>query len=217
MKSLARHKKLINTLALNNYTIVSCANNKVNFLKKHFVWSRQMSKKQKKLELQSEVRESLEHKLVLRREAPLIGLVSFIVALWGSKLVTGLSPGTGIIFQLWGYNIHLHHFNFGLLFIVIALMLTFFEGAWFVRIQHVLFGAGLGFVIDEYWLLLTFDESASVYFGPQSQFMSQMLGVIITVAYAAIAIGVFFASRREIRLWRELYERIKSGKVRFPE
>jgi hypothetical protein len=33
-------------------------------------------------QLECEVRESLEHKLVLRREAPLIGLVAFSVALW---------------------------------------------------------------------------------------------------------------------------------------
>ena len=33
-------------------------------------------------QLECEVRESLEHKIVLRREAPLIGLVAFSVALW---------------------------------------------------------------------------------------------------------------------------------------
>lgn len=174
-----------------------------------------MLKKEKKRGLQSEVRESLEQKLVLRREAPLFGLISFIVALWGSKLFTSMSPGSSIIFQLWDYNIHLHHFNFGLLFMVIGFMLTLFEGAWFVRIQHVLFGLGLGFVIDEYWLLLTFDESASVYFGPQSQYISQMLGVAISVAYAAIALAVFFSSRRERKLWRELYDRIRSGKIKL--
>jgi hypothetical protein len=175
-----------------------------------------VSKKEHKRDLQIEVKESLEQKLVLRREAPLIGLICFIVALWGSKLFTAISPGSGIIFQLWGYNIHFHHFNFGLIFIAAGLMLTFFEGPWFVRIQHVLFGSGLGFVIDEYWLLLTFDESASTYFGPQSQFISQTLAIGITVAYAAIALGVFFASRREIKLWRELYNQIESGEISFP-
>ena len=175
-----------------------------------------MSKKEQ-TGLQSEVKESLEHKLALRREAPLIGLVSFVVALWGSKLFTAISPGSGIIFQLWGYNIHFHHFNYGLIFIVVALMLSFFEGPWFVRIQHLLFGLGLGFVIDEYWLLLTFDESASVYFGPQSQFISQILAIIITLAYVAIALGVFFKSRRERKLWKELYDGIKSGKIKLPE
>jgi hypothetical protein len=128
-------------------------------------------------QLECEVRESLEHKLALRREAPLISLVSFVAALWGSKLFTAVSPGTGLIFQLWGYNIHFHHFNYGLILLVIGLMLTFFEGPWFVRIQHLLFGIGLGFIVDEYWLLLTFDENTSNYFGPQSQSVSLMLAV----------------------------------------
>ena len=131
-----------------------------------------LEKEKLKQKLQSEIRESLEHKLVLRREAPLIGLVSFIAALWGAKLFTAMSPGSSLIFQLWGFNIHLHHFNYGFILLVLGLMLTFFEGPWIMRIQHLIFGLGLGLIVDEYWLLLTFDENASVYFGPQSQFLS---------------------------------------------
>ncbi len=97
--------------------------------------------------------------------------------------------------------------------LIIGLMLTFFEGPWFARVQHVLFGMGLGFIVDEYWLLLTFDENASTYFGPQSQMISITLGGVLSAAYAAIAFGVFFASRRERRLWRRLYEAAKSGKI----
>jgi hypothetical protein len=160
--------------------------------------------------LQSEIKESLEHKLVLRREAPLIGLVSFVVALWGAKLVTALSPGSGLIFQLWDFNIHFHHFNFGLILLVLAIMLSFFEGPWFMRVQHLFFGSGLGLIIDEYWLLLTFDEHASAYFGPESQFISLMFGVAVTAVYAVIAVGVFFKSRREIKIWRRLYKAVKT-------
>ena len=80
-----------------------------------------LEKEKLKQKLQSEIRESLEHKLVLRREAPLIGLVSFIAALWGSKLFTAMSPGSSLIFQLWGFNIHLHHFNYGFILLVIGL------------------------------------------------------------------------------------------------
>jgi len=170
-----------------------------------------LEKEKLKQKLQSEIRESLEHKLVLRREAPLIGLVSFIAALWGAKLFTAMSPGSSLIFQLWGFNIHLHHFNYGFILLVLGLMLTFFEGLWIVRIQHLLFGLGLGLIVDEYWLLLTFDENASVYFGPQSQFLSLMIAIVITLAYAGIALGIFFMSRREVKLWRQLYETVKSG------
>ena len=122
-----------------------------------------------------EIEESLEHKLVQRREAPLIGLIAFSVALWGSKLFTAISPGSSLFFQIGDFNIHFHHFNYGIIALVIGLILTFFEGSWFVRIEHLLFGAGLGFIVDEYWLLLTFDDHAATYFGPESQGISGVL------------------------------------------
>ena len=164
-------------------------------------------------QLECEVRESLEHKLVLRREAPLIGLVAFSVALWVSKLFTAVLPGSSVVFQLWGFNVHLHHFNYGFVLLVVGLLLTFFEGPWFVRVQHSLFGVGLGFIVDEYWLLLIFDDHASTYFGPESQYISTMIGLVITIIYAVIAVGVFFKSKREIKLWKQLHEAVKSGEI----
>ena len=163
--------------------------------------------------LECEIRESLEHKLVLRREAPLIGLVAFSVALWVSKLYTAVSPTSSVVFQLWGFNVHLHHFNYGFVLLVIGLLLTFFEGPWFVRVQHSLFGVGLGFIVDEYWLLLVFDDHASTYFGPESQYISTMIGLVITIIYAVIAVGVFFKSRKEIKIWRKIHEAVKSGEI----
>jgi len=172
-----------------------------------------LKKEYVKQQLECEIRESLEHKLVLRREAPLIGLVAFVVALWGSKLFTTISPGSSLVFQIWGFNVHLHHFNYGFVLLVIGLLLTFFEGPWFVRVQHSLFGVGLGFIVDEYWLLLIFDDHASTYFGPESQFISTMIGLVITIIYVVIAVGVFFKTRRERKLWSQLYEAIKSGEI----
>jgi hypothetical protein len=172
-----------------------------------------LKKEYVKQQLECEVRESLEHKLVLRREAPLIGLVAFSVALWVSKLFTAVSPGSSVVFQLWGFNVHLHHFNYGFVLLVIGLLLTFFEGPWFVRVQHSLFGVGLGFIVDEYWLLLIFDDHASTYFGPESQYISTMIGLVITITYAVIAFGVFFKSKREIKLWKQLHETVKSGEI----
>jgi hypothetical protein len=166
-----------------------------------------------KQQLECEVRESLEHKVVLRREAPLIGLVAFTVALWGTKLFTAVSPGASVVFQLWGFSVHFHHFNYGFILLVIGLLLTFFEGPWFVRLQHSLFGVGLGFIVDEYWLLLIFDDHASTYFGPESQYISSLIGLVITITYAVIAVGVFFKSRREIRLWKLLHKAVESGEI----
>jgi hypothetical protein len=96
---------------------------------------------------------------------------------------------------------------------VVGLLLTFFEGPWFVRVQHALFGLGLGFIVDEYWLLLIFDDHAATYFGPESQYISTMIGLGITVTYAVIAVGVFFKSRREIKIWKQLHEAVKAGEI----
>jgi hypothetical protein len=40
-----------------------------------------------------------------------------------------------------------------------------------------------------------------------------MIGLVITIIYAVIAVGVFFTSRREIRLWKKLHEAVKSGEI----
>ncbi|MFX1377971.1 MAG: hypothetical protein ACFFA4_02670 [Promethearchaeota archaeon] len=157
-----------------------------------------------------EIKESLEHKMVLRLEAPLIGLIAFSFALWGSKIFTALSPGTSLIFQISGYTIHLHHFHYGIIALAIGLVLTFFEGRWFARIEHILFGAGLGFIVDEYWLLLIFDDST--YFGPESQFISVMIGLVISIIYAIIIIGIYFITKEERKIWHELYDVVKSDK-----
>ncbi len=161
----------------------------------------------------NEIKESYEHKLVQRLEAPLLGLIFFSIALWGSKLFTLISPGTSLIFQVGGYTIHFHHFHYGIIALAIGLILTFFEGKWFVRIEHILFGAGIGFVVDEYWLLLTFN--AETYFGPESQFISMIIGLVITIIYVVIIFGVYFYTKGERKLWKELYDEVKSGRVKI--
>lgn len=162
-----------------------------------------------------EIKESLEHKMVIRREAALLGVIFFSIALWGSKLFTSLSPGTTIEFTVGSYSIHFHHFHYGIIALVIGIILTFFEGRWFVRIGQVLFGAGLGLIVDEYWLLLTFDDHASTYFGPESQFISAMIGVVVTIIYVVIAVGFYFFTKKERKLWQDLYEAVASGKVKI--
>ena len=162
-----------------------------------------------------EIKESLGHKMVLRLEAPLIGLIAFSVMLWGSKLFTLLSPGTSLIFEIGIYKIHLHHFHYGIIGIAVGIILTFFEGKWFVRIEHGLFGGGLGLIVDEYWLLLIFNDHADTYFGPESQFISGMIGLVISIVYVVIIIGVYYVTREERKIWHELYDAVKSDKVKI--
>lgn len=175
----------------------------------------EIKKKYGKERVINELKESLQHKLVLRLEAPLIGLIAFSIALWGSKIFTLLSPGTSLIIQVGGYNIHFHHFHYGIIALAIGLALTFFEGNWFVRIEHTLFGAGLGLIVDEYWLLLIFDDHAETYFGLQSQFISAMIGLIITIIYVVIMIGIYFVTKEERKIWQDLYDAVQSDKVKI--
>ncbi|NVM27694.1 MAG: hypothetical protein HWN65_02540 [Candidatus Helarchaeota archaeon] len=174
-----------------------------------------MSEKFGKDRVVSEIKESLEHKLVTRREAPLLGLIFFSIALWGSKLFTMLSPGTSLTFTIAGYNIHFHHFHYGIIALVLGIILAFFEGRWFVRFKHIFFGAGLGLIADEYWLLLTFDDHASTYFGPESQFISAMIGLVFTIIYVVIIVGVYFRTKKERKLWQDLYDAVASGKAKI--
>ncbi|NVM54808.1 MAG: hypothetical protein HWN66_13985 [Candidatus Helarchaeota archaeon] len=166
-----------------------------------------------------EIKESLEHKMVIRREAALLGVIFFSIALWGSKLYTSIASGPSIYFPivLLGktYDIHFHHFHYGLIALTIGIILAYFEGRWFVRIGHILFGAGLGFLVDEYWLLLIFNDTEEVYFSQESQIISAIIGGVITIIYAVIAIGVFLKTRKERRLWKDLYEVVASGKAKI--
>jgi len=40
-----------------------------------------------------------------------------------------------------------------------------------------------------------------------------MIGLVITITYAIIAFGVFFKSKREIKLWKQLHKAVKSGEI----
>ena len=168
-----------------------------------------------KEEVIKELREAVGNKLVMRREAPIIGLACFSAALWGSKIFTSTSPGTSIIFTLLGAEIHFHHFHYGIIALTVGIILAFIEGPWIRRIGHALFGAGLGFIVDEYWMLLTMDDAAYNYFGPESQLVSAIIGIVITVIYATIVVVLYFFTKRERRIWTKFYESVKAGKIKI--
>ncbi|MHA1129725.1 MAG: hypothetical protein ACTSQI_14690 [Candidatus Helarchaeota archaeon] len=162
-----------------------------------------------------ELKESVETKLVNRREAPLLGLICFSLALWGSKIFTSNSPGTSLIFNLFGAEIHFHHFHYGIIALVIGIIIMFIEGPWPKRIGHILFGAGLGFIVDEYWLLLTFDDSSYNYFSPESQLVSKVIGIVITAIYIVVVALSYFLTKRERKIWIKFYEAVESGKIKI--
>jgi len=176
-----------------------------------------MSAKDEKDKFERRILSELEHKaetsMAKRRLGPLIGLICFSIALWGSKLFTYLSPGTFIQINILGYDIHLHHFHFGIIALVIGIIITFLEGPNYIIVGNVLFGAGLGLIVDEYWLLLTLNES--VYFNPESIVISSMIGLAMTVIYALITVGLLLYTKKEKQLWDTFREKVKEEKVKI--
>ena len=173
-------------------------------------------KKQKFINrFKKEIKEKGNTSMAKRREGPFLGLLAFSITLWGSKLFTFLSPGTSVTFPLLGYDIHFHHFHYGIIALVLGIMITFFEGIWYIRIGHIFFGGGLGFIIDEYWILLLFNDASEVYFSPDSLFISSIIGIVITIIYATLTIGLFLHTRQEKQMWDEIYEALRSGKLKI--
>ncbi len=179
----------------------------------------QMTDEERRKRIIDEMKEAVGAKLVQRREAPIIGLTLFSIAIWGSKLYTAISRASGgggsLFIPILGYNIHFHHFHYGLIALGIAMILSFFEGSWVERVKHGMFGVGLGFIIDEYWMLLIFDDSAAVYFGWNSQLISLVIGIFMTILYATISLLLYFMTKKEQKLWQEFYEGVKSGKIKL--
>ncbi|MHA1268162.1 MAG: hypothetical protein ACTSPY_00120 [Candidatus Helarchaeota archaeon] len=175
------------------------------------------SKRKEKLikRFKKEIKEKGKTSMAKRREAPIFGVIAFSIALWGSKLFTSISPGTTVQFVFLGAHIHLHHFHYGIIAMAIGIIITFFEGVWYVRFGHILFGAGLGFVVDEYWLLLVFDDTSYVYFSTTSQMISSTIGIVITVIYVVLAVSLFIYTMPEKKMWDEIYEALKKGELKI--
>ena len=148
-----------------------------------------------------------------RRKGPLIGLIFFSIALWGAKLFTLFSSGTVLIINVLGYAIHVHHFHFGIIGLALGIILTFFESPKLIIFGNMLFGAGLGLIVDEYWLLLTFDEA--LYFTPDSYFISSMIGLGMTALYALVTVGLLLYTHREKKFWDTFREKVKEGKIKI--
>jgi len=168
--------------------------------------------KEEKERIYRELKHKSETSMAKRRKGPLIWLISFSIALWGAKLFTFLSPGTYIRISILGQEIHLHHFHFGMVALFLGIILTFFEGPNYVKAGNILFGAGLGLIVDEYWLLLLFNERT--YFDPASYFISSMIGLGMTVIVALITVSLLLYTKGEKRLWDKYRRRFKDEKIK---
>ena len=162
-----------------------------------------MSIDEEKFEHTLEEREQTH--MTIRQSAPLIGLIAFLVAFIGSKVFTLINPGVSMIFNILGEEVHFHHFNYGLIMVLIGVFNMFWEGPWHQKFGHFLFGAGLGFIVDEYWILLTFNDDQ--YFIQNSYFISITISVVITVIYCLIVLVRYYDIAEEKSFWQRIKDK----------
>jgi len=97
------------------------------------------------------------------REAFLFSLFSFWLTVVISRLIAlDVEKGKGFFTYLYIRGYHIHHFYYGILILIISNWLALIRYKRLYRrvsraIAGFLFGAGLGFVTDEFGLLLTME------------------------------------------------------------
>jgi len=79
-------------------------------------------------------------------------LISFLIVFSGARIFTVLFPH----FQIWFFGYHLHHYYLGVIFLVIAGGLLYFNnGLKYETTGLLLFGSGVGLIINQVGELLT--------------------------------------------------------------
>ncbi|MCW1296433.1 MAG: hypothetical protein OH319_02000 [Candidatus Parvarchaeota archaeon] len=87
-----------------------------------------------------------------RKEIPFIVFVSLFISFAAARTFVLLFPNINLIWR--GY--HIHHFFLGIFIIILSGGLTLhYHGKHFTRLCAVLYGIGLGIIIDEIGLLIT--------------------------------------------------------------
>ena len=85
-------------------------------------------------------------------ETPFIVFVVLLLTFSGSRLTTYVFPGLHLFIN----GFHIHHFYFGVCLIIVSSWISLLkhEYEWH-RLSAIIYGAGLGLVLDEVGLMLT--------------------------------------------------------------
>lgn|GEM_PF-2777087 len=126
-------------------------------------------------------------KYILKRgkEAPFISFIFFLLTIFTSRLtVMWVEAGRPLLKFFMVYDYHIHHFYLGI-FLLIASNLLFSirnKNEWMREIKilsSILFGIGLGFITDEFSLLLTMEfDIKGEYWAPHSYYLMALLSGI---------------------------------------
>ncbi|MBN1377088.1 hypothetical protein JW949_02000 [Candidatus Woesearchaeota archaeon] len=97
---------------------------------------------------------SLLHEDIIRRNkvTPFFVFTSMIVSFFISRLLVTLFPGVSLFIK----EYHIHHYYYGIFLVCISAWTALVSNKIsLLRISAVMFGLGLGMILDEFGLLLT--------------------------------------------------------------
>ncbi len=142
----------------------------------------QKLKRSQTIELQKK-----EHSLLL--ELQFVITVTFLIAFTASRALVVLSGESKPSLELWIGNYHIHHFFFGMLLLSVSGWLGLVGNRKKYKfISAILYGSGLGLLIDEIGLLITWGN----YWARQSYFF----GVIVIFIFLSIILYEHIKERK---------------------
>lgn len=123
-------------------------------------------------------------------ELQFIITTSFLIAFTASRAIVVAAGESKPSLELWVWNYHVHHFFFGLLLLSISGWISLVESQKkYKKISAMLYGGGLGLLIDEIGLLLTWGN----YWATQSYIFS------VTVIFIFLSIILYEYNRERKR------------------
>ncbi len=143
----------------------------------------QRLKRSQNIELQKK-----EHSQAL--ELQFIVTISFLITFTVSRAIIVISGESRPSLELWIGNYHVHHFFFGILLLSISGWMSLIGiRKKYKMLSALLYGAGLGLLVDEIGLLLTWGN----YWGKQSY----VFGVLVVLIFISIILYEHIKERKK--------------------
>lgn len=111
------------------------------------------------------------------KETFLYAFIAFVISVAVSRLIAlDIEKGRAIFSYLYIKGYHIHHFYYGILLLIVSNWMSLIRHRklhrrLFKGINSIMFGGGLGLVVDEFGLLLTMEFGLKGnYWAPQSYY-----------------------------------------------
>ena len=133
-----------------------------------------------------------KHIIEKGKETFLFAFIAFAVSVGISRLIAlDIEKGKAIFGYLYIKGYHIHHFYYGILLLVLSNWMSLIRHRrlhrrLFKGVNSIMFGGGLGLLVDEFGLLLTMEFGLKGnYWAPQSYY-------VIAVAVPVFLLFLFF-------------------------